>query len=92
MPLILDEIHWDAHSFMMFFSVAMIFFIYLMRQLKAEETFPPKSRDALDLHVEDAQAFAEDNGRPIQEATLHRDPIYGKPSYAQVFDRSQGTD
>lgn len=75
MPLILDEIHWDAHSFLMLFSAAMIFFIYLMRQLKAEDTHPPKPLAALDLHFEDAQAFTESNGKPIQEATLHRDPI-----------------
>ena len=62
MPLILDEIHWDAHSFLVFFSAAMIFFIYLMRQLKAEETHQPKSLEAPDLHFEDAQAFAEGNG------------------------------
>jgi hypothetical protein len=73
MPLILDEIHWDAHSFLVFFSAAMIFFIYLMRQLKVEETQKPL--DALDLPSENAQAFAEGNGKPIQETTLHRDPI-----------------
>lgn len=75
MPLILDEIHWDAHSFLVFFSAAMIFFIYLMRQLKVEEAHKPL--DALDLHSEDAQAFTKGNGngKPVQETTPHRDPI-----------------
>lgn len=67
MPLILDEIHWDTRSFLICFAAAMIFFIYLMRQLKVEkehlsETIKRKHAlgDALGQHLKDTQAFTEE--------------------------------